>query len=91
MSEIYVATWRSGGGRDDGPRQPLEYALASGDAPLTGMRYVVLAWVLLLRGRLDEAEPLLAEARRYLEGNHEPQLQLGLSEVFADAAMRPGR
>ncbi len=41
------------------------------------MRYVVLAWILLLRGKLDEAEPLLAEATRYLEGNQEPQLQLG--------------
>ena len=69
---------------------PLEYALASGDAPLTGMRYVVLAWILLLRGKLDEAEPYLAEATRYLEGNHEPQLQLALSEVYADAASARG-
>ena len=89
MSEIYVATGDLAEA-EKMARDTLEYALSSGDAPLTGMRYVVLAWILLLRGRLDEAEPLLAEARRYLEGNHEPQLQLGLSEVLADAAMARG-
>ena len=71
-------------------RDTLEYAVSSGDAPLTGMRYVVLAWILLLRGKREEAEPFLAEAARYLEGNQEPQLRLGLSEMFADAAMARG-
>ena len=71
---------------EDLARDTVEYALASGDTPLTGMRHVVLAWILLLRGKPDEAEPLLAEAAIYLEGNREPQLQLALSEVYADAA-----
>ena len=72
-------------------RDTVEYALSSGDAPLTGMRYVVLGWILLLRGKLDEAEPLLAEATRYLEGNQEPQITLALNQVFADAARARGR
>ena len=67
MSEIYVATVDLAEA-EEMARDALEYALSSGDAPLTSMRYVVLAWILLLRGRLDEDEPLLAEARRSLAG-----------------------
>jgi hypothetical protein len=52
---------------------------------------VVLAWILLLRGKLEEAEPLLVEATTYLEGSHEPQITLALNQVFADAARARGR
>ena len=72
-------------------REALEFALESGDAPLTCMRYAILAWVLLSRGKLDEAEQAMGESLAFLDDQPEPQVAILLVCPRADLENAHGR
>jgi class 3 adenylate cyclase/tetratricopeptide (TPR) repeat protein len=72
-------------------RRSLENAIAAGDEPLTGMRYAILGAVLLLRGRLEEAEAATGRSRQILKDNPEPQGEIPLAWVAGELAMARGR
>ncbi|MGZ4154260.1 MAG: AAA family ATPase, partial [Actinomycetota bacterium] len=57
-------------------RRAIVLAEESGDAPLLGIRLNGLAWVVLLRGRVDEADELYRQAVAILELNREPQADI---------------
>ena len=62
-----------------------------GDEPLRGMRLTGLAAVVLLRGRVDEAEAIHREAVPILEANPEPQSRLYILLDEANLALARGR
>ncbi|MGE5460915.1 MAG: ATP-binding protein [Solirubrobacterales bacterium] len=59
-------------------RQAVGLARRVGDEPLLGMRLIFLAFVVLMRGRLEEAVAIHAEAAPVLIANPEPQSALFL-------------
>jgi tetratricopeptide (TPR) repeat protein len=73
-------------------REALEYALEAHDEPLVGLRYPIQAEIVLLRGRVDEAEELMARARELLRGDEEPQGEIPRSwteAMLASARLSP--
>ncbi len=72
-------------------REALGYAIGSHDEPLITLRYPILAQVLLLRGRIDEAEAALARAHEVLVGEEEPQGEIPRCWTEAMLASTQGR
>jgi predicted ATPase len=76
---------------EDLARESLAYAIESHDQPLVALRYPILANVLLLRGRVDEAEEAMARAHELLRGDEEPQGEIPRSGTEAMLAGARGR
>jgi tetratricopeptide (TPR) repeat protein len=72
-------------------RESIALAERAGDEPLRGIRLNQLAWVVFLRGRLDEAVALQAQAVPILEDNREPQAEVLVYETEAAIALAQGR
>ena len=54
-------------------REALAYALETRDEPLVSLRYPILAQVVLMRGKVAEAEGYIVRAHELLRGDEEPQ------------------
>jgi predicted ATPase/class 3 adenylate cyclase len=74
-----------------GVRVSIEHATAAGDQPLVGLSSGILGWVLLWRGRLEEAEEALSRSRGILSDLPEPQGELILERVDGELALARGR
>jgi predicted ATPase/class 3 adenylate cyclase len=74
-----------------GARASIEHATAAGDRPLVGLTSGILSWVLLWRGRLDEAREALARARGILREMPEPQGEVVLERIDGELALVRGR
>lgn len=72
-------------------REALENGIAVGDDPLVGILRGHLAWVLLLRGRLDEAEEVM-DAGNEIRGRHpEPQIEIPMAGIAGELSLARGR
>jgi predicted ATPase/class 3 adenylate cyclase len=76
---------------EQGVRLAIQHATAAGDRPLTGLSWGNLSWVLLWRGRLDEAQEALFRAREILREKREPQGEIVLERVDGELAVAQGR
>ena len=72
-------------------RDAVEHGLSAGDEPLIGLRYMILAEVLGLRGRLDEADGALERANAYLRNHPEPQGEIPRAGIAGELALARGR
>ena len=72
-------------------REAIALAEEAEDEPLRGIRLNGLAWVVFLRGRLDEAEELQHESHAILQGNPEPQAEVYAFETEGAIALARGR
>jgi class 3 adenylate cyclase/tetratricopeptide (TPR) repeat protein len=72
-------------------REAIENGAAAGDAPLVGMRHMVLARILLLRGRIDEAAVEAGLSAEILRDKPEPQAEIPLAGVSGFVAQAQGR
>ena len=72
-------------------RESIEDAIAAGDQPLLGLRHLGLAWVLLWRGRVDEAAAALERSDQILRDKPEPQVAIPRSAVAGMLAAAQGR
>ena len=71
-------------------RESIELATAIGDDPLAGMRTVALGNVLLLRGRVDEAQEAYEISSRILDENPEAQHEIYQTLLAAGIAKARG-
>ncbi len=71
-------------------RRAVELAGIVGDEPLHGMRLNALAFAILFRGRLDEAERDHREAIPILNANPEPQSQIFIPQLEGYLALARG-
>lgn len=74
-----------------GLRSAIQHATAAGDQPLIGLSLVILGWVLLWRGRLEEAREALTRARKILHDMPEPQGKISLERIDEELALVLGR
>jgi predicted ATPase/class 3 adenylate cyclase len=74
-----------------GVRASIEHAIAAGDQPLVGLSSGILSWILLWRGRLEEAQEALSRARGILQDMPEPQGEIFLERVDGDLELTRGR
>jgi predicted ATPase/class 3 adenylate cyclase len=72
-------------------RASIHHAAAAGDQPLVGLASGILSWVLLWRGRLDEAKVALGQAREILRELPEPQGDVVLQRIDGELALALGR
>jgi class 3 adenylate cyclase/tetratricopeptide (TPR) repeat protein len=70
--------------------EAVEIARSLGGGPLLGMRLSSLVWALVAAGRVDEVDPLFAEAKAIAEANPEPQTNLNLHLAASLIAERRG-
>jgi tetratricopeptide (TPR) repeat protein len=75
---------------EDYQRRAIELARSIGDVPLTGMRLISLAIVVLTRGRIDDAIALRDEAAPIMAANPERQSDPYLPEFDAYLALGRG-
>jgi tetratricopeptide (TPR) repeat protein len=71
-------------------REALEIARALGNPTVAGMRSGALAWVLAVRGQLDEAETLFGTSDEWEAQNPEPQVRVPLYVIGAVLARARG-
>jgi hypothetical protein len=71
-------------------REALELAKTVGDEPLRGMRLNALAFVVLFRGRIEEAEAIFLESVPVLHENPEPQSQIFIPQFEGYLALARG-
>jgi tetratricopeptide (TPR) repeat protein len=76
---------------EDLQREAIDVAIAAGDEPLLGMRRQSLAWVLALRGRLDEADESIETAMDLMREIPEVQYELWACVTKATLAEQRGR
>jgi tetratricopeptide (TPR) repeat protein len=76
---------------EDLQREAIDVAIAAGDEPLLGMRRQSLAWVLALRGRLDEADESIETAMDLMREIPEVQYELWACATKATLAEQRGR
>jgi predicted ATPase/class 3 adenylate cyclase len=76
---------------EQGVRMSIRHAMAAGDRPLTGLSWGTLAWILLWRGRLDEAQEALSRAREISREKREPQGEIVLDRIDGELALARGR
>ena len=71
-------------------REALALAIEARDEPLMSLRYPILAHVVLLRGRVGEAEEAMARAHELLGEDEEPQGEIprSLTEAMLASARR---
>jgi tetratricopeptide (TPR) repeat protein len=72
-------------------RASIHHAAAAGDQPLVGLASGILSWVLLWRGRPDDAKEALARARGILREMPEPQGDVVLERIDGELALALGR
>jgi predicted ATPase/class 3 adenylate cyclase len=72
-------------------RVSLEHAEAANDQPLIGLSSGILAWILLWRGRPEEAGEALSSARGILRDMPEPQGDIFVERVDGELALLQGR
>lgn len=72
-------------------REAISLAEEAGDEPLRGIRLNQLAWVVLLQGRVGEAEASQRRSRVILEANPEPQAEVFVFVTEAMIAHAQGR
>ena len=71
-------------------RDALQHGLSAGDEPLIGLRYVILAEVLRLRGRLDDASAAMEAADEFLRNHSEPQGEIPRAGIAGELALARG-
>jgi tetratricopeptide (TPR) repeat protein len=71
-------------------RESMELARSIGDDPLLGMRLDALAWIAVVRGRVDEAQEAHRAAGVILSANREQQVEAVQSAVAAMLARALG-
>jgi tetratricopeptide (TPR) repeat protein len=71
-------------------RASVEHAMAAGDRPLVGLASGILSWILLWRGRLEEAATTLTRAREILREMPEPQGDTVLERIDGELALALG-
>ena len=72
-------------------REALLNAEASGDQPLLGQRYAILAWIRLWRGDLDAATDALTRSDEILTDKPEPQGEIPRAGIAGELALAQGR
>jgi tetratricopeptide (TPR) repeat protein len=72
-------------------RDALRNAEASGDQPLLGQRYAILAWIRLWRGDLDDATDALRRSDEILADKPEPQGEIPRAGIAGELALARGR
>ncbi len=76
---------------EQGTRASIEHAAAAGDRPLVGLASGILSWILLWRGRPEEAQVTLTRAREILREMPEPQGEIILERIEGELALVLGR
>ena len=75
------------GEAERGVRASIEHATAAGDQPLIGLASGILSWILLWRGRPEEAQEALSRAREITRDMPEPQGEIVLERIEGELAL----
>jgi predicted ATPase/class 3 adenylate cyclase len=76
---------------EQGVRASIEHATAAGDQPLIGLSWMILSWILLWRGRPEEAQEALTRARAIQRETPEVQAEITMERIEGELSLVLGR
>jgi predicted ATPase/class 3 adenylate cyclase len=76
---------------EQGVRASIEHATVAGDQPLIGLSSGILSWILLWRGRPNEAQEALTRAREIQREMPEVQAEITMERIEGELSLVLGR